>query len=94
MHRRGAHTNLDGRLRNRFTLRVRFHVHSIRQALKLGLIQTRRLLHEQVERGLGRFELVALVFEVLHLVKDLGRQGPVVSDGVLGRLGQDGGLTR
>ena len=94
MHRLIPDTYLYGRLGQRLAVRAGLDVDAVGQPLELRQVQTGRLLHQQIEGCLGRLELVASVFQVLHLVEDLDHQRPIVRDGVLRRFGQDCRLAR
>ena len=56
---------------------------------ELRLVRPGNFHHQQVERRLGRLELVAFVLQVLHAVEDFLHQLVVGVEPVFGRLGDD-----
>ena len=58
----------------RLIVAFRFDVDPVGEAFELGPIQAGRLLHQQVERSLGGFKLVPLVFQVLHASENCSHQ--------------------
>ena len=67
---------------------VGFDVDVVVQQLEVRLERAGRPLHQQVERGLGRFELVAAVFQFDDLLEHALHQLAVVLQVVLGRSGR------
>ena len=71
---------------------VPLDVHVVLEQLERGLIGPHDLLDQQVEAGVGRLELVALVLQLLDPRQDLLGQLLVLCELGLFQLGQDVGL--
>ena len=66
-----------------------FDIYAIMQPLELLCVRSGFFSNEQIKRRLGRFELVAFVFQILNPFQDSSHQSIVVIDLVFGRLGDD-----
>ena len=70
-----------------------FDVNAIVIQFEGGAVEVGEFHHEEIEGGVGSFELVAFVFEVLNGVEDADHEFAVIADGELAGFGDDVGTS-
>src|SRR5262245_23584029 len=81
--------DFDGRFGDRLTVALGADADVVFEALEVRLEGAGDAADEHVERGLGRFEVIALGLEIDDLLEDRVHQGLVVGQLVLGGEGRD-----